>query len=245
MISIDSFAFLPGSLQEPTLEAIKGGTMLSIATILLTVVLELASLPSVRGVLKQPDGPSLYLQAIALNFRNHFVFGIPVYAIAGGPLLSHAQAAENPVIFAMRAAGLMGVHAILYYSIHKAFHASPQLYVYHRFHHRFNTHVTPVVANAVTMVEYLLAYIIPFAVGAVVVNPHETELRCVVAVVSLCNLLIHTPRLEALSENLSPVFVTTHGHIDHHKRLNTNYAAPTLNVDWILVQLQLVFKKTS
>jgi sterol desaturase/sphingolipid hydroxylase (fatty acid hydroxylase superfamily) len=244
MMSIDSFvAYLTGSLEDPTLETIKGGTMVAITTILLTILLELASLSAVRGILKQPDGPTLYVQAIALNVRNHFVFGIPVYTIAGA--LCHDQVAENPIIFSMRAAGLLGVHTILYYSMHKAFHTYPQLYVHHRFHHRFHTHVTPVVANAVTMIEYLLAYVIPFAVGVVVVNPHETELRWVVALVSLCNLLIHTPSLEALSEHLPPVLVTTHAHMEHHKRLSMNYAAPTLNVDWILLQLQQGFKTTS
>jgi len=244
MTWIDFFSFLPQSLQEPVFEGVKGSTELSIATVLLTIVLELASLPTVRGVLKQRDGTSLYLQAVAVNILNHFVFGIPVYVLAR-LLFCRSEEAGNYVIFGMRTAGLLVVHSLLYYSSHKAFHSSPKLYVYHRFHHRFNTHVCPASANAVSAVEYVVAYIIPFVVGALLVRPHEKELRLAVAIVSICNLLIHTPRLEALSEKLHPIFVTTHGHIEHHRRLTTNYAAPTLNVDWIQEQLQVMFEKNT
>jgi hypothetical protein len=94
-------------------------------------------------------------------------------------------------------------------------------------------------ANAVSAVEYLAAYVVPFAVAAALVHPHETELQCAVAVVSVCNLLIHTPRLEEWSKALGPAFVTTHGHLEHHRRMTINYAAPTINVDWIVEQLRL------
>jgi hypothetical protein len=112
------------------------------------------------------------------------------------------------------------------------------LYKYHRFHHRFKAHVPPVSANAVSSVEYLVAYILPFALGALIVRPHISEMRAVINITSLSNLLIHTPRLEKLSEKLWPIFVTTHGHIEHHKKLTMNYAAPTINVDWVVQQVK-------
>ena len=227
---------------EPPWDAVLHGSMLSIATIILTFLLEIFSLPTVRGVLKQRNGPSLYLQAVALNFFNHFAFGVPVYAIAVS-LLCRDDEAASVLLFLMRTTCVVIIHAILYYSVHKAFHSSPQLYVYHRFHHRFNTHVPPVAANAVSAVEYLCAYIIPFALGALLVRPEEKELQVAVAIISLSNLLIHTPRLEEVSKILGPLFVTTHGHIEHHKRMNVNYAAPTINMDWIVEQLQLFTSK--
>lgn len=236
MTLIAHFPSLPDYLREEGFTAVQGGTILSVATVLLTLVLELASLPTVRGVLQQRDGPSLYRQALAMNFINHFVFGIPVYFIAV-VLFCDRTEAENRSIFAIRAAAVVAVHAVMYYGIHKAFHTSPKLYVHHRFHHRFNTHVPPVAANAVSVVEYVLAYIVPFAIAALLVAPHEREFRLAIAFLSVCNLLVHTPRLESLSEKLLwPVFVTTHDHLEHHRKLTTNYASPTINVDWILGQ---------
>lgn len=242
MISRASFSFLPEALQEQAFEAVAGGVQLSVATVLLTIVLELASTPTIRGVLKQRDGKSLYSQAIALNFLNHFVFGIPVYAIAGVFLCTTTLPA-NHVVFALRATAVIAVHAILYYAVHKAFHVMPHLYVYHRFHHRFNTHVPPVAANAVSIVEYVLAYVLPFALAALFVQPHETEFRFAIAFVSFANLLVHTPRFEECSKKLWPVFVSTHDHLEHHRRLTTNYASPTIKVDWILQLLTSVFGK--
>jgi sterol desaturase/sphingolipid hydroxylase (fatty acid hydroxylase superfamily) len=242
MFPLGLFSLVPESFYAGVGSAIKGGTMLSIATVLLTLVLELVSLPTTRSLLKQRDGTSLYLQAIFLNFLNHFAFGVPVYATAV-PLFCTSEQAENWTTFASRTGTIFVVHSILYYSVHKAFHTSPKLYVYHRFHHRFNTHVPPVAANAVSAVEYLAAYVIPFAVAAALVHPHETELQFGVAVVSVCNLLIHTPRLEEWSKTLGPAFVTTHGHLEHHRRMTINFAAPTINVDWIVEQLQIAFQK--
>jgi sterol desaturase/sphingolipid hydroxylase (fatty acid hydroxylase superfamily) len=246
MISTDSgfFSILPESLQEQAFEAFAGGVQLSVGTVFLTIVLELASLPTVWGVLNQKNGKSLYSQAVAVNFINHFVFGIPVYAVAVA-LLCTTKVSANYVVSVVRGTAVMTVHAIIYYVMHKAFHTSPQLYVHHRFHHRFNTHVPPVAANAVSIVEYLLAYVLPFAMAALIVRPHEIEFRSAIAFVSLTNLLVHTPRLEAWSKKLWPVFVSTHDHLEHHKRLTTNYASPTINVDWILQQVSLVSGKTA
>lgn len=240
--SMDSFAFMRAFVLEPPWDAVMRGSILAIATIALTFLLEMTSLPSVRGVLKQRDGSSLYLQAVALNVLNHFIFGVPIYVIAVSMLCRDDEAA-NIKSFVMRTTSIVLIHAILYYGVHKAFHSSPHLYKYHRFHHRFNTHVPPVAANAVSAVEYLCAYIIPFTVGALLVTPQEKELQFAVAFVSFTNLLIHTPRLEEISKTLGPLFVTTHGHIEHHKRMNLNYAAPTINVDWIIEQLHSLMSK--
>ena len=237
-----SFSFLPEALQVQAFEAVAGGVQLSVATVILTIVLELASMPTIRGVLKQRDGKSLYSQAITVNFLNHFVFGIPVYAFAG-VLLCTKTLASNYVVFAVRATAVLTAHAILYYAIHRAFHIYPQLYVYHRFHHKFNTHVPPVAANAVSIVEYLLAYVLPFAVAALFIRPHETEFRFAIAFASVANLLVHTPRLEELSKNLWPMFVSTHDHQEHHRRLTTNYASPTIKVDWIIQQFSSISGK--
>ena len=60
-------------------------------------------------------------------------------------------------------------------------------------------------------------------------------LSCVRLSCSFTNLLIHTPWLEeASAKYLPPWLVSTAGHIEHHRKLSMNYAAPTLNVDhWV------------
>ena len=56
-----------------------------------------------------------------------------------------------------------------------------------------------------------------------------------VGIISINNLLIHTPRLEHLSMSLVPWWaVSTADHLDHHKRLTTHWAAPTISIDKLL-----------
>ena len=73
----------------------------------------------------------------------------------------------------------------------------------HRFHHAFAKHVTPSSANAVSVVEYVYAYMLPFVAGCAVCAPDERALLVAVAVVSVNNLLIHTPRLEVTIKSIS------------------------------------------
>ena len=73
----------------------------------------------------------------------------------------------------------------------------------HRFHHAFAKHVTPSSANAVSVVEYVYAYMLPFVVGCALCAPDERALLVAVAVVSVNNLLIHTPRLEVTIKSIS------------------------------------------
>eukprot|EP00966_Prymnesium_polylepis_P051693 1196877-Prymnesium_polylepis.1 len=113
-------------------------------------------------------------------------------------------------------------------------HTKP-LYWAHRFHHRFNSHVVPMAANAVTFTEYGIAYMLPFIAGCTVFRPDGRALFAAVALISLNNILIHTPGLEALSRRVLPWWaVSTSDHIDHHRRLTTNYAAPTVSIDKLL-----------
>jgi sterol desaturase/sphingolipid hydroxylase (fatty acid hydroxylase superfamily) len=229
--------------REVVAQAFRDGLELSTGTVVMTFILELLSLPTVRAVLKARDGKSLYLSAVFFNFLNHYLYGIPVYCVA--VVFFCRKAENNPgthlLVLSLRTLGVILVHGFSYYRVHKMFHSSPDLYKYHRFHHRFNTHVPPVSANAVTGVEYLLGYVFPFALAALLVKPRPLELKAAVLIISTCNLLIHTPRLEQLSENISPAFSSTHRHIEHHKKLSVNFAAPTFNVDWFVEQINRFF----
>jgi len=214
---------------------------LSVSTLVLTFLLELFSLETSRKVLEQSG--SLYTTAVAVNFRNHFVFGLPVYTTAV-VLFCKGNDEKNWMQRVLSILACILIHSILYYSAHRLMH-TPQFYRHHKFHHQFAVHVPPVSANAVTVVEYLVAYVVPFAVAALIARPDELSLRISVYIVSFANLLIHTPKLEKLSERLPPTFVSTNGHLEHHRKLNMNYAAPTINVDWFVDHVTVSVKKVA
>lgn len=73
------------------------------------------------------------------------------------------------------------------------------LYWAHRFHHRFNSHVVPMSANAVSFVEYCFAYMLPFIVGCLLLKPDALALFAAASLISINNILIHTPSLEKIS----------------------------------------------
>jgi hypothetical protein len=220
---------------EAVLEAIWDISKLLLVVLALTVVLELFSLDTVRLILKQPDGPDLYRQAWASNVLNPLLVGIPLY-----PLAKIYVCTQKPV--ESLSEGVIQVtwiavsHAVQYYFIHKTFHENPGLYKrFHSFHHRFNTHAPPSSGNAVTMGEYFIAYVTPFVVSCMLFPVHPSSLIVATYILQVTNLLVHTPRLEELSEEWVPSFlVSTKNHQEHHRVMNKHYASPTLNVDTVL-----------
>jgi sterol desaturase/sphingolipid hydroxylase (fatty acid hydroxylase superfamily) len=207
------------------------GAVMGGVTVMLTVLLELLSIPGVRGIRAKKGGRSLYAKGVASNLLNNLCIGPITYHVA---VELFCRPATRP--FLTTTLGMLAVHAVGYYIAHRAMHLK-WLYWAHRFHHRFNTHVVPSTANAVTLAEYGIAYMLPFIAGGALLRPDGVSLFACVAVVSLNNLLIHTPCLESLSTLLPPIFVSTDRHIDHHRRLTTHYGAPTISVDWILATI--------
>ena len=113
-------------------------------------------------------------------------------------------------------------------------HAGP-LYWCHRFHHRFNRFICPVAANAVSPAEFTLAYALPFTIGAIVLRPDRATMRFFIWLIGFTNLLIHTPWLEEPSAKYLPAWlVSTASHMEHHRKLTKNYAAPTFDIDWVV-----------
>jgi sterol desaturase/sphingolipid hydroxylase (fatty acid hydroxylase superfamily) len=216
------------------------GLELSFWTFVLTLILELWSIDTVRKVLHQKGaGISLYLTAVLANLCNHFVFGWTIYLIAATLFCRD----DDEVTSSDRVTCVMTilfVQSICFYAAHRAFHSSPAWYRHHRFHHRFNTHVPPMAANAVSAVEYIVAYILPFTVAMPFVRPDTVSLRFAVGIVSVTNLMIHTPKLSTISEKFMPEWlVSTNDHLEHHRKLNTKYAAPTFNVDYFVDRITL------
>ena len=216
-------------------EHAREGLELSIGTFLLTLVLQVWSLDTVKKVLEQPGaGISLYKAAIVANLVNHFVFGWTIYLSAAALFCRDTEevTSSDRIISVLT---ILFVQSVAFYIAHRAFHSNPDWYRHHRFHHRFNTYVCPMTANAVSAVEYVFAYILPFAIACPFVQPDSLSLRLSVGIVSVSNLMIHTPKLSEISEKFMPEFlVSTNDHLEHHKKLNCKYAAPTFNIDYLL-----------
>jgi sterol desaturase/sphingolipid hydroxylase (fatty acid hydroxylase superfamily) len=134
----------------------------------------------------------------------------------------------------LRIVAFIVLQNIAYYFAHMAMHR-PMLYWMHRYHHRYNTYVTPSSANAVSVAEFLLAYVVPPAIIVVIVQPSKMEANTAMSIISYCNILVHTPCLEEWSaRNVPPWWVGASVHCEHHRRITKNYASPCLNLDYIL-----------
>lgn len=93
---------------------------------------------------------------------------------------------------------ILFTQSILYFYIHKLMH-TPILYNIHKFHHKFNKYVIPMSANAVSIYEFLLAYIFPFIIASFLFTPDLISLNISIFIVSTCNIIIHTPLFLKLS----------------------------------------------
>lgn len=224
-----------------------GGFEMSTSAVVVTIILELWSLDTVRQVLKQPNGKELYITSITYNIFNHYALGVPTYMLAVMYFCtsdnydngSSTQAAAW-ISYFFQVLFVLVAHSLQYYYVHKTFHVYPTLYrTFHRFHHRFNTHVPPSSANAVTAGEYLIAYVLPFASAALLGRVTVPALRCAIFITIVLNAVVHTPKLEAWSERWVPDFlVSTADHLNHHRKLQVHYASPTFNVDNILLRIK-------
>ena len=96
--------------------------------------------------MKRKGGTKLYLQGVAFNIVNNAIFGPPLYELVSNRWMSAPFSAMGRV--AMVSAIVVG-HSIGYYCAHRWMHTR-SMYWAHRFHHRFNTYVVPVTANAVS-----------------------------------------------------------------------------------------------
>jgi sterol desaturase/sphingolipid hydroxylase (fatty acid hydroxylase superfamily) len=156
-------------------------------------------------------------------------FATITYCCVPGPLTVWQQV-SSIFIFIL-------VENVWYYVAHYLMHR-PQLFWIHRFHHKFNTIVIPSSASAVSIPEFLLAYMAPFAIGSWVGGCDKASALTSAGIVAACNLIIHTPTLEEKMSCLPWIFVMPSDHVDHHQKLNCNYGAPVLHLDRIIAYLQ-------
>lgn len=228
---------------ESLLVKCQDGSLLMVYVLLQTFFLELLSLDTSKALYQK--NPKLYQNAVVLNFFNHFVVGVPSYAV-GILLTTDIPERDNFFIYSLKLVtqiiGITAIHALCYYQIHKIFHTYPRLYKWHKFHHLFNTHVPPLSANAVSPVEYYLAYICPFLVALILLKPCELALWSSILLIGIFNLTMHTPMLEPYFDKVTPQWMAkTANHLEHHKRLNCHYAAPTFDIDYLVEEFGGLF----
>jgi sterol desaturase/sphingolipid hydroxylase (fatty acid hydroxylase superfamily) len=199
------------------------GVLLGASTLLLTLALERLH-PEETARVESP----LYRKAWQRNMLNSGVLGPLAWEVVtrhmcGDPASAGAAAAE--------AAALVLLHAVGYYGAHRAMHHR-KLFRIHKLHHRFSDCVVPVAANCVSGAEYVCAYMAPFALACAVVRPAELSLFVAASAVSVGNLCDHCPRLRSA---WTPWWwVSPRDHLEHH-RGGGHYAAPTFNIDALLV----------
>lgn len=214
--------------------------------VVLVAVLELLSLDTARAL--HQKNKQLYIKAWLLNFTNLFLLGMPAHALTNLwltqdflPVEDHQHGLTKIVKIGWQVVQITCIHSLVFHQVHKTFHSHPKLYRWHKFHHLFNTHVPPVSASAVSPVEYMCAYLSPFLISIIVVPTIicPTALTTAVIFIGTANVVMHTPRLEAYYDTIIPAWmVGTGDHLEHHKRLNCHYSAPTLDMDYISEQGQ-------
>jgi hypothetical protein len=232
------------------------GLKLGGSVFLAAALLELTVLTTVKDIItKTEGGRSLYAMAWLYNAINHLCLAPCVYTI-GMNLYASAEPCSLTVKL-MYATATIGIHSIGYYLTHRAMHTKA-LWWAHRYHHKFNTFICPIAAAAVTQVlpsatasnalahsrmfalhsrsaqtEYFFAYMIPFIMAGSILQPVPVETIAIAGLaIGHVNNLIHYAPLEGLSVRYVPwLGVSTADHFEHHRKLTSNYAAPTLNVD--------------
>ena len=170
---------------------------------------------------------SNYLKSITSVKRNLLITGPVIYSVVNVTLLTPGFEIQLGKIF-----GILGIHSIGYYLAHYAMHKNKYLYNFHKFHHEFDYILLPSIGNAVSTQEFLLAYMSPFVIGAFVFNPSEISFVIPISIIAFLNLAIHCQELE--NTGWLKIFVSPNDHIKHHKIRNKHFAAPTINIDYLL-----------
>ena len=179
------------------------------------------------------QSPQLYLKGLQSSAINLMLVGPSYYWCIQNWLpfdnLGHLSILDSSL--------LVFVHSIGYYSTHRLMHRSDLFRKYHQFHHQFNQTLIPTIGNSVSISEFTVAYMSPFILGYMLIHPNQESFNMGILIVSIMNLIIHTPELSKVS--WSPWFVSPETHLKHHQGKNNRsvYSAPTLNLEFIIQQI--------
>lgn len=169
----------------------------------------------------------LYVDAMNSLIINMIVISPIVYTINDLLWINHQI---SPLTLDIGKVGtILLIQNIGYYIVHRSFHEIPSLYKYHKFHHKFDKVLVPSLGNAVSVEEYMMAYLFPFILGSYLTNPSELTFVVPILITVVLNMMIHCQELNNL---IYPYFVVSpQNHFEHHQVRNKHYAAPLINID--------------
>ena len=177
----------------------------------------------------------LYFEGMRANYLNLLLISPLYYVFVYLFLLNNLKEG----FYLLDYISLLLIHNVVYYAIHKMMHKIPQLKGFHNFHHLF-IDVIPSNGNAVSLMEFNLAYISPFIGGIYLISPNNDTLKSAIMTISFLNTFIHCPNFADLE--LPDIIVSPAKHINHHKKCTMEtYAAPLLNIDYIVNETQKIF----
>ena len=117
------------------------GITMAVSMLLLTALLECASLSNVRHLRSLAGGKSLYLQAWWRNVYNALLLGVPIYVSVCSWPNFFIRRGDGPggvdwsvgTVDALEVAVVVLLHSLWYYLSHTAFHKVPGLFFVHHF----------------------------------------------------------------------------------------------------------------
>lgn len=218
------------------MEGLNTGIKLASVTLSITAILDVLTWNDVIKLKEEiPYGRELYVKGWKANCINNMLIGPIIYTLVTANLISRSK--HSFFLSSQNSLEMVLWHAIFYYVFHRLMHTA-KLYKIHKFHHQFNKVILASTANSVSNLEYMFAYMLPFILGCMIVYPNELELLVSASIVSIFNLIVHTPSFKGLK--LPWFMVRTEDHFDHHTLQKRNFAAPTFHIDNILQELLLL-----
>jgi sterol desaturase/sphingolipid hydroxylase (fatty acid hydroxylase superfamily) len=219
------------------------GLVVGASNVLLMFVLEhVYSKEDVKILRGREGGKELHSSGIRASVFNSVILGTITYYVTityccvHGPL-SLFQQLSSVLKFLL-------IENLWYYCAHWLMHQR-SFYWMHRFHHKFNAIVLPSSASAVSIPEFLLAYMAPFLLGAHFGSCDKCSAICSAAIVAVSNLAIHTPALEEKMKYLPWFLVMPSDHVTHHRQLTCNYGAPLVHFDRVFSYMNDVIKQVT
>ena len=154
------------------------GFCLGLCTFLFVIILDLFCIQ----IIKQFILKNLYIKAFFYNIINLLLLG-PIfyyYTITYFCNLEKEFKIENTIF-------ILYVQSVLYYLVHKLMHTS-LVYRIHSFHHKFNNYVVATTANAVSVYEFIFAYMFPIIFPIMLIKPDFLSINISIGIISFTNI---------------------------------------------------------
>ena len=210
------------------IKAYHAGLELGIATLSTGIIMDNTISKKSLEKLKT-NSKELYKKGMTEATKNLIILGPSYYWAVDNFIISNHFDNVN----LLQTFDIVSIHSFGYYAAHRMMHRSDLFRRYHNFHHKFNETLIPSIGNAVSSSEFTFAYMTPFIIGALIIDPNINSFNLGILIVSIMNLVIHTDELSKIKYN--KYFVSPKTHLNHHqgKNIKSTYSAPTFNLEEI------------